>query len=341
VIEWLAIAHMGQWLGATAETYQLAGHFIAIVLPCSVLAAAMQMCAQMLRAQGHVRSALAVLLAGAITLAVADPLFIFAFGFGLAGAAISYGLSTVVALAVGLTLVKRHIGLSPVVRFKHLKLHVGLTWPIALPAMLANLAMPVGITYLMLVLTSLGASALAGMAVIDRILQFGYCAFFALPSALVPVLAQNFGARRDDRVHTAIRVIRRLVVGYGLSVWLLLIVFGPWIADYFHLLDSGRAMFLAFTRIGAGMWILYGLDFVAQSMFLTMSRAWWVPAFGWLRGTLGTVPFVYAGSQWYGASGALVAMWCGNALVALLAIFTAAVQARRFFQAREPVLGSP
>lgn len=341
VIEWLAIAHMGQWLGATAETYQLAGHFIAIVLPCSVLAAAMQMCAQMLRAQGHVRSALAVLLAGAITLAVADPLFIFAFGFGLAGAAISYGLSTVVALAVGLTLVKRHIGLSPVVRFKHLKLHVGLTWPIALPAMLANLAMPVGITYLMLVLTGLGASALAGMAVIDRILQFGYCAFFALPSALVPVLAQNFGAGRDDRVHTAIRVIRRLVVGYGLSVWLLLIVFGPWIADYFHLLDSGRAMFLAFTRIGAGVWILYGLDFVAQSMFLTMSRAWWVPAFGWLRGTLGTVPFVYAGSQWYGASGALVAMWCGNALVALLAIFTAAVQARRFFQAREPVLGSP
>ena len=341
LIEWLAIAHMGQWLGATAETYQLAGHFIAIVLPCSVLAAAMQMCAQMLRAQGHVRSALAVLLAGAITLAIADPLFIFAFGFGLAGAAISYGLSTVVALAVGLTLVKRHIGLSPVVRFKHLKLHVGLTWPIALPAMLANLAMPVGITYLMLVLTSLGASALAGMAVIDRILQFGYCAFFALPSALVPVLAQNFGAGRDDRVHTAIRVIRRLVVGYGLSVWLLLIVFGPWIADYFHLLDSGRAMFLAFTRIGAGVWILYGLDFVAQSMFLTMSRAWWVPAFGWLRGTLGTVPFVYAGSQWYGASGALVAMWCGNALVALLAIFTAAVQARRFFQAREPVLGSP
>jgi hypothetical protein len=45
VIEWLAIAHMSQWLGATAETYQRAGHFIAIVLPCSVLAAAMQMCA--------------------------------------------------------------------------------------------------------------------------------------------------------------------------------------------------------------------------------------------------------------------------------------------------------
>ncbi|WP_226502151.1 MATE family efflux transporter [Pseudomonas sp. MWU16-30317] len=341
VIEWLAVAHLGQWLGADADTYQRARHFIAIVLPCSVLAAAMQLCAQMLRAQGHVRAALLVPLAGAITLALADPLFIFAFGFGLEGAAISYGVSTVVALALGLALVRRHIGVSPAVRFKHLKLHVGLTWPIALPAMLANLAMPVGITYLMLVLTGLGASALAGMAVIDRILQFGYCAFFALPSALVPVLAQNLGAGLDGRVRTAIRVIRRLVVGYGLSIWLLLIVFGPWIADYFHLVDDGRAMFLAFTRFGAGLWILYGLDFVAQSMFLTLSRAWWVPAFGWLRGTLGTVPFVYAGSQWYGASGALVAMWCGNALVALLAILTAAVQARRFFQAREPVLGGP
>jgi Na+-driven multidrug efflux pump len=340
-LEWLCVAHFGQWLGADADTYLRARHFIAIVLPFSVLAAAMQMCAQMLRAQGHVRSALAVPLAGAITLAVADPLLIFVFGLGLDGAAISYGLSTLVALALGLALLKRHIGLSGTLRFRHLLLHVGLTWPIALPAMLANLAMPVGITYLMLVLTGFGASALAGMAVIDRILQLCYCAFFALPSALVPVLAQNLGAGRDDRVRAALRAIRRLVVGYGLSIWLLLIVFGPWIADYFHLLDSGRAMFLAFARFGAALWILYGLDFVAQSMFLTMSRAWWVPVFGWLRGTLGTVPFVYLGSQWYGASGALIAMWCGNGLVALLAIGTAAVQARRYFQARGPVLGSP
>lgn len=333
-LEWLFVVYGVQRLGADPESHGTARHFIASVLPVSVLIAAMQMCAQMLRAQGHVRMALAVLLSGAATLALADPLFIFVFGLGLDGAALSYLLSALVSLAVGLVLVKRHIGLSGTVKLKRLKLHVGVTLPIALPAMLGNLAMPVGITCLMIVLTGLGASALAGMAVIDRVLQFAFCVFFALPSALVPVLAQNLGAGRDDRAHTVIKVIRRLVVLYGLSIWLLLVVFGPYVADYFHLQDSGRAMFQAFCRYGAGLWILYGLDFVAQSMFLTMGRAWWVPALGWLRGTLGSVPFVYAGAYLYGATGAVVGMWCGNAVVAMLAILIASRQARQFFAER-------
>ncbi len=330
-IELAGVAYMGQWLGSDAAAYAVALQFVWIVLPCGVLVAAAQMCAQMLRAQGHVRLAMAVLLAGALTLAVADPLCIFVFGLGLQGAALSYGLSALVSLLLGLVLVKRHLGLAASVRLKWFRLHVAATLPVALPAMLGNLAMPVGITYLMVTLTAMGASALAGMAVIDRFLQFGYCAFFALPGALVPVLAQNLGAGQLARARAAIVVIRRVVVLYGLLLWLLLVVFGPYAADHFELQGSGRDMFMAFCRFGAGAWILYGLDFVAQSIFLTIERAWWVPAFGWLRGTLGSIPFVYAGAHAGGGTGALIGLWTGNALVALLAIFTASRQAQRFF----------
>lgn len=333
LLELLCVAPVSGWLGTDAPAYDLARHFIWMALPASVLLAAMQMCAQMLKARGHVRLALWVLLSGAVTLALADPLFIFALGLGLDGAAVAYLLSSGVSLLVGLLLVKRHIGLAATLHWKMFRLHSAQTLRIALPAMLGNLAMPVAIICLMVVVAGQGASALAGMAVVDRVLQFAYCVFFALPGALVPVLAQNIGAGRYERFQSAVVLSRRLVVLYGFAVWLLLLVFGPLIADGFGLTDNGRALFLALCHFGAGFWIMFGLDFVAQSVFLTTGRAWWVPAFGWLRGTLGSVPFVFAGAHYDGGRGALAGMWVGNAVVALAAIWCASRRARRVWAA--------
>lgn len=337
VIAGLEVASMGplsRYLGVDAEAYQSTRWYIWLTLIASIPAAALQMCAQILRSQGHGRLALQVLLAGSATLALADPLLIFGLNLGAVGAGLSLGLSSLVALAVGLVLVQRHIGLSARPISRLLALHVTRVARLALPAMLGNLAMPVGITFLMVTLAGIGASALAGMAVIDRVLQLAYCAFFALPTALVPIIAQNLGARRDDRVRQAIGFTGKLVVLYGVALWLSLLIAAPGIVDYFQLTDAGRSMFLAFSRIGAGVWILFGLDFVAQSLFLTLDRAWWVPAFGWLRGTLGSIPFVYAGAHWQGGTGALLGMWIGNALVAVLAIVTALGVARRYGRTR-------
>ena len=333
-VELLCAVPLARWLGGDLAVYQDARHFLWMVVPASILIAATQMCVQMLRAQGQVRRALSVLLVGAGTLAVADPVFIFGLGMGLEGAGIAYLLSAAVSLCTGLVLVKRHIGLSARVNRRLLTLHTARTLRVAFPAMLGNLAMPVGITCLMLVLAGFGASALAGMAVVDRVLQLGYCVFFALPGALVPVLAQNLGAGRDDRVQETLTFTRRLIVLYGVLLWFLLAVSGSWIADYFHLMDMGRAIFLAVCYFGSGLWILFGLDFVAQSVFLTMERAWWVPTFGWLRGTLGTLPFVYAGAHLFDGTGAVIGMWTGNALVAIVAIATASHVSRRYFLRR-------
>lgn len=333
-LEWLCVGPVSRGLGIEGATYQAALGFTRLALPSSVLLAAAQTCAQMLRAQGHMRQGLLVLLAGAATLAVADPLLIFVFGLGLPGAGLACVLSAAVSLALGLFWVRRHIGLSVSWHARLARLHIARALRIAVPASLGNLAMPVGVSYLMAVLAGLGTSALAGMAVVDRVMQLCFCAFFALPNALVPVIAQNLGAGLDDRASQAVAVSRRLVLGYGLAVWLMLIGAGPLIADYFHLQDVGRGLFLDFCHFGGGAWLVFGMDFIALSTFLTMGRAWWVPVFGWLRGTLGTLPFVFLGAKWAGATGALNGFWSGNMLVALVSIGTAAWQARRFLRQR-------
>ncbi|RMP13203.1 hypothetical protein ALQ08_01872 [Pseudomonas syringae pv. delphinii] len=322
------------WLGAEAATYEAARSFIWLTLPFTVLQAVMQMSAQMLRTIGDNRRALTVVLSAAATLAVADPFFIFVLDLGLKGAGIAFAVSAGVSASIGVYWVRRRIGLVFTRNLKLLRLHAGRTFRLALPAMAANLATPVGLAYLVASLSTFGTSALAAMTVLDRVLQFSYCAFFALPGALAPVLGQNIGANRDDRVRSAIVFSRRMVVCYGLAVWLVLILCGGMIADLYQLGAEARAVFIAFCWLGGGLWVVTGLDFVAIAVFITMKKSWWVAVFAWLRATAGTVPFVLAGTHWFGSSGALPGMFAGNAVIALISIATASLTAKRFFTGR-------
>ncbi|MEE4620822.1 MATE family efflux transporter [Pseudomonas alliivorans] len=340
VLQLVLMVPITHWLGAESTVYEAARGFIRLALPATVLQAVMQMAAQMLRTAGDNRRALGVVLSGAATLAVADPFFIFGLGLGLEGAGLAFALSGCVSACLGVYWVRRRIGLTFSRNLKRLRNHAGRTFKLALPAMAANLATPVGLAYLVASLSAFGTSALAAMSVMDRVLQFSYCAFFALPGALAPILGQNIGAQRDDRVRSAIVFTRRLVVGYGLAVWLALLVFSGTIADIYQLEGEVRAVFLNYCRLGGGLWVIIGLDFVAIAVFMTMNRSWLLAVFAWLRATLGTVPFVYVGAHWFGGSGAVPGMFAGNAVIASISIVTASVTAKRFFMRRAQASGT-
>jgi Na+-driven multidrug efflux pump len=326
------LAPLTHWLGADASTYEAARVFIWLTLPFSVLQSAMQMSAQILRTAGDSRRALWVVLSGAATLAVADPVFIFGFGLGLEGAGISYALSALVSLGLGVYWLRTRLGMSFILNLRLLRLHSVKVMQVGLPAMVANLATPVGLTYLVSSIGAYGTSALAAMSVMDRVMQFSYCAFFALPSALAPVLGQNIGAHRQARAASAIAFSRKLVVGYGLTVWAVLLLVADAIANTYELEGVGRDIFLAFCHVGGGLWALIGLDFVSIAVFVTMGRPWLVAMFAWLRATLGTVPFVLGGIHLFGAAGAFPAMLTGNALIAVTSITIASLTAKRFLR---------
>ncbi|WP_122669286.1 MATE family efflux transporter [Pseudomonas viridiflava] len=340
VLQLVLMVPITHWLGAEAAVYEAARGFIWLALPATVLQAVMQMAAQMLRTAGDNRRALGVVLSGAATLAVADPFFIFGLGLGLEGAGLAFALSGCVSACLGVYWVRKRIGLTFSRNLKLLRNHAGRTFKLALPAMAANLATPVGLAYLVASLSAFGTSALAAMSVMDRVLQFSYCAFFALPGALAPILGQNIGAQRDDRVRQAIVFTRRLVVGYGLAVWLVLLVFSGTIADIYQLEGEVRTVFLNYCRLGGGLWVIIGLDFVAIAVFMTMNRSWLVAVFAWLRATFGTVPFVYVGAHWFGGSGAVPSMFAGNAMIASISIFVASLIAKRFFASRAQAAGT-
>lgn len=321
-------------LGADQATWLAARDFIWLALPATILQASMQMTAQILRAAGHSARAFWVVLSGAATLAIADPLLIFVMDLKLRGAGLAYVLSAVVSCSLGIYWVRRLVGLSCVTDVRLIRTHWAEALRIGLPAVVGNMATPVAIAYLISVVASFGIEALAAMTVVDRVTQFAYCLFFAIPGALAPVLGQNVGAHLPARSLAAVSFTRKLVVGYGLLVWVLIMLLQGVIADFYQLNGEGRALFQAFCQYGGLMWAVSSLDFISQAVFITMGRPWLVAVFAWVRVTAGNVPFIWAGAHWLGSGGALLGMLASNVLIAIASTLVASLAARRFFERR-------
>ena len=330
VIEGYNLDHFIAWLGPTDALNISARPFLWMALLSSVLMAITQGCAQILRAVGESRKALGLVLSAAGVLAVVDPILIFGLELGLLGAGVSMVIAGGISSLFGLYWVKRHIGLSLRIRMRLLKHYGRQIGRITLPYTLGNLAMPVAITYTMGQLAVFGVSVMAGMALMDRVLQVAYCLYFALPSALVPVFAQHLGALHQRRLKAALVSAIKLVVIYGLLAWCVLLVVVPLLGNTFSLSGPGHELLDHLSRFGPGLWLLIGLDFIAVSVFITLDRAWWITFYAWLRASVGTIPFVVIGADHFGASGVMLGMWLGNALVALISIVTAVLVARRY-----------
>jgi putative MATE family efflux protein len=180
-------------LGATGETHRIALVFMQIVTP-SVPILGLGMCgASLLRARGDARRAMYVTLITGFSAAAIDPLLIFGLDLGVNGAAIATVIVRVVMLLAalhGLVIVHKMLAVPDAA---HLKRMLRPFMAIALPAVLTQIATPVGNAYVTGAIARFGDDAVAGWAIIGRLIPLAFAGLFALSGAVGPILAQMSG----------------------------------------------------------------------------------------------------------------------------------------------------
>lgn len=301
-------------MGATGETRRLAVRFLQIVVPSTPIVA-MGMCATgIMRGVGDARRAMYVTLAGGVAAAILDPLLIFGLGLGLDGAAIATVLSRVILLAVGLHGVQVVHGLLAMPDPRRLLSAARPFFAIGLPATLTQIATPVGNVYVTVEMAQFGDAAIAGWAIVGRVTPVAFGVVFALSGAIGPILGQNYGARRYDRLVVALRDALVFVTAYCLAMWALLALLASPIASLFGAEGAARDLVVFFCLFAAGSFLFNGALFVANAAFNNLGFATYSTVFNWGRSTLGVIPFVWAGAQLYGAKG-VVAGWALGAIV--------------------------
>ena len=315
-------------LGASGETRVLAAQFLLIAVPSVPLMSAGMCCSALLRSVGDARRAMNITLLAALTTAILDPILIFGLHLGLSGAAISTVLSRCVMAYLALRSVTRSHDMLGRLSLPDLPADMRRVFAIAGPAVLTNLATPVGAAYVTASMATFGAGAVAGQATIDRLSPVAFGLVYALSGTVGPILAQNLGAGRLDRVQSALRDAMLFMVIAVTGAWLVLAAGQSLIVWAFRAEGVTAELIHLFCSWLAVAFLFNGALFVGNAVFNNLGFPLLSTAFNWGRATLGTIPLVTWGAH-YGPLGVLAGQAAGSAVFGAAAAATAFYVVRR------------
>jgi len=316
---WLSLDRLVALLGARGETAALAVHFLQIIVPSMPFLIIGMMASAVLRAHGDARRAMMATIAGGVVNAVLDPILIFGFDLELTGAAIAsvaarlviFGMAVWPLMRIYNGITRPHLAgmlrdLSPVLA-------------IAFPAILAQIATPVGQAYVTREMASYGEEAVAGMAVVGRLIPVAFGVVFALSGAVGPIIGQNYGAGDMARVRRSFNagVLFVALVTVGVSVVLFLT--RGMIADLFGAYGLTRELIFLFCGPLSLLFFFPGVLFVANAAFNNLGQPFLSTFTNWGRNALALIPLVWIGSTYFGAAGVLVAQSLAGVLFGLVA----------------------
>jgi putative MATE family efflux protein len=334
-VVWMFLSPLVGLLGATGETHALAVLFLQIVVPSQPLLMVGMIGGAILRSHGDARAAMMATVWGAVATAVLDPILIFGFGWDLTGAAIASVAARVVIAVMALRPITAKYGGFNRPSAAQVMADMGPIWGIAIPAILTQVATPVGQAFVTRATSAYGEAAVAGMAIAGRLTPVAFGVIFALSGAIGPIVGQNFGAGRMDRVRRTLLdglIFTGLVI---LFVSALLFVLRAPIADLFRAEGLTRDLVYLFCGPLALLWFFNGVIFVGNAVCNNLGRPFWSTVVNWGRHTVGTIPLaLWLGGHW-GAQGVLIGQALGGVVFGLAAVWLALTAIR------SPVLPMP
>lgn len=309
-------------LGAKGRTLELSVTYSRIVLPSSVILVIGMVSSAVLRAVGDAKRSMNATLIAAMVNLIFDPILIFAADMGIAGAAWASVLSRFAMMAyaiycaatihrmLGRPTLKRVIADTPAIA------------KLAGPAMLTNLATPVGSTFVMTIIAKYGDSAVAAYATIGRIIPVAFSILFALSGAISPIIGQNYGAKSFDRVKETYRNAILFAVSVVVIVSAIVFVGQTYLVSTFNLSGEAAQLLILFCSGLTLFFIADGILFSTNSVFNSLGFPLYSTFFNYAKFFLGVIPAVWVLSHYYGAKGVIIGQAIGPVLVTIAAIIT-------------------
>ena len=239
VLGMLTIMPLFSGLGASGEVLNMTARYMKIWYLGAVVMVLQLVTSDIIISTGNTK-AVSFLMVGSTVLNVfLDMGLIFGmFGMpkmGITGAALATILSQAAALAVAFYILIRRMKLidtdvlTPGLLFK--------SWSkilkFGIPGALGMILTPISSAVITKLVAGYGTAAVAAMGVASRIEMFAFMIPMTVGIPLIPFIAQNYGARRMDRIRKARKGTMTFAVLYGIFIGLLLIIFAKPMARVF------------------------------------------------------------------------------------------------------------
>lgn len=191
-----------------------------------------------LRAAGDTRTPSLIMASGGLLNAIFDPILIFGLGpipaMGVKGAA----LASLISWAIGTLLVLWYLWYKGLIRFKipenaHPLRSAKEILSIGIPAAGANMLTPLAMAVMTAIIAGYGAPAVAAFGVGSRLESLASVIILALSMSLPPLISQNLGAMKYQRVQDAYLTATRAILMIQFAIYLVLVAVAPWVAMLF------------------------------------------------------------------------------------------------------------
>ena len=325
---WFFMEPLFTVMGADATLIALIHDYMSIWFPGSVLLVGLMTANSILRAHGDSKTPSIIMAGSGLINALLDPLLIFGWGpvpaMGIKGAAIA----TLAAWTVGYGYLFYHLAIKHQListRLPSQQILVSSSREmlrIGLPAAGANMMTPLPMGPMTAIAAGFGTSVVAAFGVGARLEPIATLLVLAMSSTLPPLISQNYGAGRLDRIKEAYSISLRFIVVWQLAVYLLLIFAAPWIAGLFttdpEVLETIR-LFIWILPMGYGM---QGIIILSNSSLNAMHRPMTALYLSIARFFIFYVPCAYLGSRIYGVTGFFGGAVFANTLMAMISWVT-------------------
>ena len=235
----LTITPLFSRLGASGEVLTLTARYMKIWYSGAVIVVLQMVIMDIIISTGNTKAVSLILVSSTVLNALLDMGLIFGMlglpKMGIAGAALATILSHTAALAVAFYILIKKLKLinTDALTTAALLDSWGKFLRFGIPGSLGQIMNPVASAVITKLAAGYGTAAVAAMGVASRIEMFSLMIPMTVGIPLVPFIAQNYGARRMDRIRKARKGTMIFAALYGIFIALLLIIFARPMARLF------------------------------------------------------------------------------------------------------------
>ena len=253
-------------LGAQENTFEYTRQYVQVILAGSLLTMGNYTFGQLLRSEGSVRQSVAGMIAGTAVNIVLDPVFIFALGMEIRGAAIATILGNGAGMLVSLYFYKKgKTLLRPSLAYVRPTAEIlrEIFW-VGVPATMETLLTSAAYIVNNNLAVQYGELTVAAMGIAQKILSLGNYIYQGFAAGTQPIMGYNYGAKNYRRMLEVLKAGVMVVSGTELCVMAVYGIFAPQLIGIFT--ESPEV-------IATGSYVLRNLMFILPFVGATsMSR---------------------------------------------------------------------
>lgn len=313
-------------LGATDSILPYAATYASIYIVSCIFNVFNVTMNNIVTSEGAAKTTMCALLMGAVLNIALDPLFIYVFDLGVAGAAIATAISQVISTCVYLTYILRkksvfHFQIKDCTYTKEIMSEI---FKIGIPTLVFQILTSLSISLINNAAGDYGDSAIAGMGVVTRLISMGSLSVFGFIKGFQPIAGYSYGAKKFDRLRETIKTSILWSTVFCVIFGLVLALFPSAIVSQFTKGDAEMIRIGAASLRANGITImLFGFYTVYSSLFLALGKGKEGFILGACRQGICFIPVILLLPMVWGLNGILYAQPIADVLSAIITVFMA------------------